>query len=98
MSGLLSGTIAGALFGIIAGVVAGITVLAVRHPEIYKKLYGALLIILLGALAGSAIFDLSSAAGNSRFVVTAVIVYVTLLRVIPHLLRKEKPVEEENDN
>jgi uncharacterized membrane protein AbrB (regulator of aidB expression) len=97
VGGLLNGTVAGALFGIIAGVVAGITVLAVRHPKVYKKLYGALLIILLGALAGSAILDLSNVEVYSRFIVTAVIVYVSFLRVLPLLLRKEKLVKEEDD-
>jgi hypothetical protein len=84
----------GQLLGIFAGVVARITVLAVRQPKVYKKLYGALLIILLGALAGSAILDLSNVEGYSRFIVTAVIVYVSFLRVLPLLLRKEKPAKE----
>jgi hypothetical protein len=97
VGGLLSGTIAGALFGIIVGVAAGITILAVRHPKVYKKLYGAFLIILLGALAGSAIWDLSNGAGYSRFIVTAVIIYVSFLRALPLLLRKEKPVKEEDE-
>ena len=97
MGGLLNGTVAGALFGIIAGVVAGITVLAVRHPKVYKKLYGALLIILLGALAGGAILDLSNGIGYSRFIVTAVIVYISFLRAIPLLLGEDKRVKEEDD-
>jgi hypothetical protein len=96
VGGLLSWTGAGALFGIIAGVAAGITVLAVRHPKVYKKVYGVLLIILVGALAGGAVWDLSKGAGDSRLIVTAIIIYVSFLRALP-LLRKEKPVKEENE-
>jgi hypothetical protein len=97
VGGLLNGTVAGALFGIIAGAVAGICVLAIKHPKIYKKLYVVLLIILLGALAGGAISDLSNGAGYSRFIVTAIIVYVSFLRALSLLLRKEKSVKEEDD-
>ncbi|MGH6813239.1 MAG: hypothetical protein ACREDM_13205 [Methylocella sp.] len=97
MGGLLHGTVAGALFGIIVGVVSGITVLAFKHPNVYKKLYGVLLIILLGALAGGAIFDLSNGAGYARFIVTAVIIYVSFLRALPLLLGWDKPVEEDDD-
>ncbi|MGH6837724.1 MAG: hypothetical protein ACREDT_02790 [Methylocella sp.] len=97
MGGLLSGTVARVLFGIIAGVVAGLTVLAVKHPKVYKKLYVVLLIILLGALAGGAISDLSNGAGYSRFIVTAVILYVSFLRALPLLLGEDKPVKEKDD-
>jgi hypothetical protein len=97
VGGLLSWTVAGALFGIIVGGAAGIAVLAVRHPEVYKKVYGVLLIILVGALAGGAIWDLSKGAGDSRLIVTAIIIYVSFLRVLPLLLRKEKPVKEEDE-
>ncbi|PNE10211.1 MAG: hypothetical protein CR217_15620 [Beijerinckiaceae bacterium] len=97
VSGLLNGTISGALFGIIVGVVSGITVLAFKHPKVYKKLYGVLLVILLGALAGGAISDLSNGAGYSRFIVTAVILYVSFLRAIPLLSGEDKPVKEEDD-
>ncbi|MGH6844097.1 MAG: hypothetical protein ACRECU_05125 [Methylocella sp.] len=97
MGGVLNGTVAGALFGIIVGVVSGITVLAFKHQKVYKKLYGVLLIILLGALAGGAIWDLSNGTGYSRFIVTAVIVYVSFLRALPLLLVKDNPVNEEDE-
>ncbi|MGH6794807.1 MAG: hypothetical protein ACREDD_04800 [Methylocella sp.] len=97
MAGLLNGTVAGALLGIIAGVVAGITVLAVKRPEIYKKLYGVLLVILLGALAGAAFLDLSYETEYARFIVTAAIIYVSFLRALPLLLGKETPVKGEDD-
>jgi hypothetical protein len=97
VGGLLNGTVAGALFGIIVGVVSGITVLAFKHPKAYEKLYGVLLVILLGALAGGAISDLSNGAGYSRFIVTAVIFYVSFFRAIPLLLGEDKPVKEEDD-
>ena len=97
MGALLNGTVAGALFGIIVGLLAGLTALAFKRPEVYKKLYGVLLVILLGALAAGAILDLSYETGYSRFIVTAAIVYVSFLRALPLLLRKEKPVKEEDD-
>ncbi|MFZ0495384.1 MAG: hypothetical protein WBE80_04535 [Methylocella sp.] len=97
MGGLLNGTVAGALLGIIAGVAAGITVLAVKQPEVYKKLYGVLLVILLGALAAGAILDLSYETGYARFIVTAVIVYVSFLRILPLLLGKEKQIKQNDD-
>jgi Na+/proline symporter len=97
VGGLLNGTIAGAFFGIIAGVLSGITVLAFKHPKVYKKLYGVLLVILLGALAGGAISDLSNGSGYSRFIVTAVILYVSFLRALPLLSGEDKPAKEEDD-
>jgi len=56
---------------LIGSVLAGITVMACKHPKSYEKLYGALLIILLGALAGGTFWDLRNGVGYSRFVVIA---------------------------
>ena len=69
MDGLLSGVAVGVLSGVILGAVAVITVLACKHPKSYEKLFGGLLIILLGALAGGTFWDLSHGAGYSRIIV-----------------------------
>jgi len=94
VGGLLNGIVAGALFGILVGAISGITVLAFKHPKAYKKLYKVLLIILLGALAGGAILDLRNGAGYSRFIVTAVIFYVSFLRALPLMLGEDKQIKE----
>jgi hypothetical protein len=65
VDGLLIGIAVGVLSGVVVGVVAGLTVMACKHPKSYEKLYGALLIILLGALAGGTFWDLRNGVGYS---------------------------------
>jgi hypothetical protein len=96
VDGLLIGIAVGVLSGVVVGVVAGITVMACKHPK-YEKLYGALLIILLGALAGGTFWDLRNGVGYSRFVVIAVIIYFSFLRALPLFLARDKRVKEGDD-
>jgi len=87
----------GVLFGLVIGVVAGITVLAYKHPKSYQKLFAALLIILLGALAAGTFWDLSTGAGYSRFIVMGAIIYFSFLRTLPLLSGRVKSLEEKDD-
>jgi len=97
VDGLLIGIAVGVLSGVVVGVVAGTTVMACKHPKSYEKLYGALLIILLGALAGGTFWDLRNGVGYSRFVVIAVIIYFSFLRALPLFLARDKPLKEGDD-
>jgi hypothetical protein len=97
VNGMLIGIAVGALCGVVIGVVAGITVLAYKHPKSYEKLFAALLIVLLGALAAGTFWDLSKGGGYSRFIVMAAIAYFSFLRVLPLLLGGEKHLKEEED-
>ena len=96
MDGLLIGIAVGVLSGVVVGVVAGLTVMACKHPKSYEKLYGALLIILLGALAGGTFWDLRNGVGYSS-VVIAVIIYFSFLRALPLFLARDKPVKGGDD-
>jgi Na+/H+ antiporter NhaC len=97
VDGVLVGIVTGVLFGLVIGVVVGITVLAYKHPKSYEKLFAALLIILLGALAGGTFWDLSKGAGYSRFIVMGAIIYFSFLRILPLLSAKVKSLEEKDD-